>query len=76
VDNFKLLARFILQGKGHKIQVTSLQTIFIAYEIGLTKLSPEKRWFKRTAATFRHVDKFPNIRSLFELSIMGLIPAI
>jgi len=76
VDSFKLLARFILQGKGYKIQVTSLQTIFIASEIGLTKQSPEKRWFKRTAARFRHLEKFPNIRSLSEPSIMSLIPVI
>jgi hypothetical protein len=41
VDNFKLFERFILQAKGYKIQATSLQTIFIAFKIGLTKLSPE-----------------------------------
>ena len=76
VDHFILLARSILQGKGYKIQITSPQTIFIAFEIGLTKLSPEKRWFKRTAARFRHVEKFPNIHSLCEPSIMGLIPVI
>jgi hypothetical protein len=71
-----LLATLILQGKGYKIQVTSPQIIFIAFEIGLTKLSPEKRWFKRTAARFRHVEKFPNIRSLSEPNIMGLVPVI
>jgi len=60
---FKPLARFILQGKGYEIQVTSSQTIFIAFKIGLTKLTSEKRWFKRTAARFRHVEKSPNIRS-------------
>jgi hypothetical protein len=39
---FKLFARLNLQGKSHKIQVTSPQTIFIAFEIGVNKLSPEK----------------------------------
>jgi hypothetical protein len=52
VENFKLFARFILQGKDHKIQVTSSRTIFIAFEIGLIKLSSEKRWFKLLAPEF------------------------